>query len=44
MPKLRQPDSRGDLYVTITVELPDKLSDEEKEIVQQWQSIRNKNS
>jgi curved DNA-binding protein len=41
MPKLRQPDERGDLYVTIRVELPNKLTDAEKEIVSQWRAIRN---
>ena len=40
MPKLRQPDERGDLYVTISVELPSHLSDEEKRLVGEWQSLR----
>ncbi len=42
MPKLRQPDERGDLYVTISIELPAKLSDEEKRLVREWQEIREK--
>lgn len=42
MPKLRKPDERGDLYVTITVDLPSKLSDEEKRVVQEWRKLRKK--
>ncbi len=41
MPKLRQPDERGDLYVTISIELPTKLTDEEKRLVREWQEIRD---
>ncbi len=41
MPKVRKPSERGDLYVTVTVELPAKLSDEEKRIVREWQQIRS---
>jgi len=40
MPKLRQPDERGDLYVTVAVELPRHLSDEEKRLVGEWQAVR----
>ena len=40
MPKVRQPDERGDLYVTVAVELPRHLSDEEKKLVREWQALR----
>ncbi len=40
LPKLRRPDERGDLYVTIAVELPRDLSEEEKRLVGQWQALR----
>lgn len=42
MPKLRRPDERGDLYVTVAIELPRKLGDEEKELVRQWRELRDK--
>jgi DnaJ-class molecular chaperone len=37
---LRKPDERGDLYVTVAVELPTKLTEPEKDIVRQWQAAR----
>lgn len=40
MPRLRNPDQRGDLYVTVEAELPRRLSQEEKDLVRQLQSKR----
>jgi curved DNA-binding protein len=40
MPQLRQPDRRGDLYVTVEVQLPEKLSEKEKTLFQQLQKMR----
>jgi curved DNA-binding protein len=40
MPKLRKPDERGDLYARINVTLPQNLSQEEKELLSQWQELR----
>ncbi len=40
MPNLRNPDRRGDLYVTVKVKLPRKLSREEKEHVRAWNEMR----
>lgn len=40
MPKIRKPDERGDLYAKIKVMLPQDLSDEEKELLSQWQELR----
>jgi len=40
MPRLRNPDQRGDLYVTVEAELPRRLSQEEKELVRQLQGMR----
>lgn len=42
MPRLRQPDERGDLYVTANIELPHNLSDEEKNLVSEWREIRDR--
>ena len=41
MPKLRKPDERGDLYVTVAVALPGKLSEDEKKLVREWQALRD---
>lgn len=40
MPKLRQPDQRGVLYVTVNVLLPSGLSKEEKALFQQLRDLR----
>jgi curved DNA-binding protein len=42
MPKLRNPDERGDLYVSLSIELPDNLSAEEQSLVRQWQTLRDR--
>ena len=40
MPNLRNPDERGDLYASAQIKLPQNLTEEEKEIVRQWQEER----
>ena len=40
MPRLRAPAERGDLFVKVQIRLPDKLSDEERELVRQWAQLR----
>ena len=40
MPKLRNPDERGDLYVTVEAQLPPHLSDAETELVENWRGMR----
>jgi curved DNA-binding protein len=42
MPRLREPDSRGDLFAKAKVMLPQNLSDKEKELVQKWNELRKK--
>jgi curved DNA-binding protein len=39
MPYLKNPDQRGDLYVTVEAVLPKHLSKKEKELVQQWRNM-----
>lgn len=39
MPNLKQAKQRGDLYVTVEADLPQKLSDQEKDLVEQWRNI-----
>jgi curved DNA-binding protein len=40
MPRLRQPDSYGDLYVRILIQVPTNLSDREKALFQELQNLR----
>jgi len=40
MPHLKDPEKRGDLYVTVTAVLPEHLSDQEKELIEQWRALR----
>lgn len=42
MPKLRKPNQHGDLYVRLQVELPEKLSAEEKELFEKLSSMRER--
>ncbi|MFC1821946.1 DnaJ C-terminal domain-containing protein [Thermodesulfobacteriota bacterium] len=39
MPKMKHPDRRGDLYVTVEAVLPKKLTSGEKELVEQWKNM-----
>lgn len=41
-PRLGNPDSRGDHYVTMNVDIPTDLSKEEEELVKKLQELRNK--
>jgi curved DNA-binding protein len=40
MPKPKQPDTRGDLYAEVEAVLPHGLSVQERELLQQWQTLR----
>ncbi len=40
MPKIKNPEQRGDLYVTVETVLPQKLTAKEKELLEQWKSLR----
>jgi len=42
MPKLRDPNLRGDLYAKIQVALPKNLNQEEKRLIQQLKDLRNR--
>jgi curved DNA-binding protein len=39
MPKIKDPKKRGDLYVTIEVDLPQNLTAKEKDLVKKWKNI-----
>ena len=41
MPRLKQPDKRGDLYAILDVQLPTELGDEEKQLYTELQRIYN---
>lgn len=40
MPKLHNPDERGDLYARVNVKLPTDLDDREKELIRQLKALR----
>jgi len=42
MPRLRQPDQRGDLLVTVEVRLPHDLTDQEKDLFRQLRDLRKR--
>jgi curved DNA-binding protein len=42
MPNVKNPEQRGDLYVTVNVELPRNLTDEEKRLFEQLRQLRQK--
>ncbi|MBL0714503.1 MAG: J domain-containing protein [Desulfosarcina sp.] len=39
MPRMKHPDQRGDLYVTVETVLPQHLTAGEKELVEQWKNM-----
>jgi len=40
MPRLRAPETRGDLYVRLEAQLPSKISDRERELLEELQQLR----
>jgi curved DNA-binding protein len=40
MPRLRAPETRGDLYVTVETILPNNLSDRERALVEELRNLR----
>jgi curved DNA-binding protein len=41
MPRLRAPETRGDLYVRLEAQLPSKISDRERELIEQLRELRD---
>lgn len=41
MPNMKNPEQRGVLYATVEARLPQHMSSQEKELLQQWQKIRS---
>lgn len=42
MPKLNNPQERGNLYATLEVQIPQKLSEQERKLFEQLRALRNK--
>ena len=40
LPHLKKPEQRGDLLVKVEAVLPERLSDQEKELVEKWRDLR----
>jgi curved DNA-binding protein len=40
LPRMRKPEERGALYATLEVSLPERLSEDEKRLLSQWQEMR----
>ena len=41
MPKLKNPDERGDLFATVQTDIPQNLTEEEMRLIKQWRSLRD---
>lgn len=42
MPNMKNPEQRGALYATVEAQLPQSITPQEKELLQQWQKLRVK--